>query len=639
MEHISFLPKWRAVLASTVGAATLLASGQAFAALTSYSDVESGAWYEASAAALLSSGALDASQSRLRPNDLATRAEVFKMLVDLNNEPLIYPAVSSFSDVARTTWYFPYIEAAAKAGWIRGDNNCYGQGLAKCTARPNGSVNRAEMSVLLQRSFNLSYTNAAPRFPDVQMGQWYFTPIQTAADHCILQGDHNTGLVRPASFMNRAEMVTMFDRASRDQRYGEDCGVQPEPVGSVSAVSVVSNDMIRVTFNVDLDANREDDMDRYMLERSSNGANIDIADLTVINAHTVELALGSSLSMDVEYMLRVENMLTKGGKTFTDTQTFTSDEGVAVNIESVTVRSDGMLRVRFSDDVTASRADDLSRYSLERTNNGADVTIDAVMIVDSQTVDLDLSMMLAAQTSYRLSIADLTDTNGSAFSDDFMFSTGVTSNLSLQSVTTLSATRLRLQFNNALNEVNAETESHYRVSDVSGNLSIGTATLTAPDTVELSLDTALQSQQSYTVTVTGLEGSTGMTFTGTGGVVFSTTNVLLNTTLNGAKEVPSVSTSATGTGSFTLTSSGLQYDITVRGMSGSAITGAHFHLGAAGISGPVVEPITFSGLRAIGTWTGLTAQERDDILDGRIYVNIHTAANPNGEIRGQVEKQ
>ncbi len=649
MEHFSYLPRchvarerqwrWRTVIASAAGFATLLSAGPASAALTSYTDVESGAWYEQSAANLLSSGALDASQVRLRPNDLSTRAEVFKMLVDLNDRVLEYPAVSSFSDVPRTAWYFPYIEAAAKAGWIRGDGNCYGQGMAKCTARPNDRVNRAEMSILMQRAFGLSYLNAAPRFPDVQTNQWYFTPIQTAADHCILQGDANTGLARPAAFMNRAEMVVMFDRADQDLKYGEDCGVQPEPMGSITGVSVVSADTVRVTFNVDLDPNREDDMDRYMLERSSNGVNVDIVDLNVINARTVELTLDTDLSAGVSYVLEVKDMRTHAGMVFSDTQTFTSAEGTETSIESVTVRSNGMLRVQFSTNVTASRADDVVRYSLMKTSNSANMVINGVTIIDDRTVDLDLGTTLASQTSYRLSVEDLTDENGTVFSDDFTFTTSQPSNLSLQSVTTLSPTRLQLQFNGALDETSAENESNYRVRDVSGELGVGTATLTSSNTVELVLDGTLQNQQSYTVTVTGIEGVSGTTFTGTGGVVLGTSSVLFRSTLNGSKEVPSVSTSSTGSGSFTLTANGLQYDIMLSTISGSMITGAHFHRGATGINGPVVETLSFTNLRATGTWTNLTAQERDDILDGRIYVNVHTNANPNGEIRGQVERQ
>jgi len=114
--------------------------------------------------------------------------------------------------------------------------------------------------------------------------------------------------------------------------------------------------------------------------------------------------------------------------------------------------------------------------------------------------------------------------------------------------------------------------------------------------------------------------------------------------LSGANEVPPVSTTASGTGSFSLNPSrtALKFDITVCDLSG-AITGAHFHTGAAGTTGPVVRGFTgeFVGNTVSGEWTSgdpqpLTTALVDSLLAGKIYVNGHTAANPGGEIRGQV---
>ncbi len=108
-------------------------------------------------------------------------------------------------------------------------------------------------------------------------------------------------------------------------------------------------------------------------------------------------------------------------------------------------------------------------------------------------------------------------------------------------------------------------------------------------------------------------------------------------TLTGAQEVPAVTTNATGTAVMTLTPAGLVYLITANGLSGT-ITGAHFHLGAAGTNGPVLIDLTSSfGGRTTATGT-LTLPDSvvAAFLTGRIYLNLHTAANPNGEIRGQV---
>ena len=96
---------------------TLAGRAAAQSELTHYTDVSAGVWYEEAAEALLDIGALNRDEQRLRPNDTATRAEMAKLLVEMNDRPLVYPSRGSFDDVSETAWYFPYMEAAARAGW------------------------------------------------------------------------------------------------------------------------------------------------------------------------------------------------------------------------------------------------------------------------------------------------------------------------------------------------------------------------------------------------------------------------------------------------------------------------------------------------------------------------------------------
>ncbi len=90
--------------------------------------------------------------------------------------------------------------------------------------------------------------------------------------------------------------------------------------------------------------------------------------------------------------------------------------------------------------------------------------------------------------------------------------------------------------------------------------------------------------------------------------------------LTGDQENPAVTTSAAGTGSFTLTDSGLEFNLTVEGLT---LTAAHFHNGATGINGGVVRGITsdFTGNTATGIWTStdgepLTPELIADLLAG-----------------------
>ena len=103
-----------------------------------------------------------------------------------------------------------------------------------------------------------------------------------------------------------------------------------------------------------------------------------------------------------------------------------------------------------------------------------------------------------------------------------------------------------------------------------------------------------------------------------------------------------VESDGTGAGTFTLTESGLLFQVTIDGLTGP-ITNAHFHRAAAGEDGPVVRGILddFDGNTAYGIWTPEDAEPLSDelirdLLAGNLYVNVHTEAYEGGEIRGQV---
>jgi hypothetical protein len=109
--------------------------------------------------------------------------------------------------------------------------------------------------------------------------------------------------------------------------------------------------------------------------------------------------------------------------------------------------------------------------------------------------------------------------------------------------------------------------------------------------------------------------------------------------LSGRSEVPKVDTKGTGKLEATLdaVSKELKYTLTFEGLSGPA-AGAHFHGPAtrtqnAGVIAPIdgktpTSPVTGS--------VTLTDEQIKELRSGKLYANIHTAAHPSGEIRGQV---
>jgi hypothetical protein len=106
--------------------------------------------------------------------------------------------------------------------------------------------------------------------------------------------------------------------------------------------------------------------------------------------------------------------------------------------------------------------------------------------------------------------------------------------------------------------------------------------------------------------------------------------------LSGANEVPPVTTSATGEGTITVADDGaVSGSVTTKGVQGTA---AHIHMGAAGKNGPVVVPFTKEGdTYKAAAGAKLNADQVKAFKAGELYFNVHSAANPNGEIRGQLK--
>jgi hypothetical protein len=126
-------------------------------------------------------------------------------------------------------------------------------------------------------------------------------------------------------------------------------------------------------------------------------------------------------------------------------------------------------------------------------------------------------------------------------------------------------------------------------------------------------------------------------------------------TLIGASERPNpVTTTATGTATVTIVNeNSLTFTVTVANLTN--ITAGHIHVGSAAVAGAVIVGLapatlptgTFTGILNSGTITVATlagapvtmASLIALIRNGDAYINVHTTANPGGEIRGQLVPQ
>ena len=111
----------------------------------------------------------------------------------------------------------------------------------------------------------------------------------------------------------------------------------------------------------------------------------------------------------------------------------------------------------------------------------------------------------------------------------------------------------------------------------------------------------------------------------------------LQVTLSGANEVPPVNTAAAGFASFTIGEDrSVAGSVTTSGVIGTA---AHIHEGAPGKNGPVIVPLEKSSDNtwAIKPGAKLDGAQFEAFKAGNLYVNVHSAANKGGEIRGQLK--
>jgi hypothetical protein len=111
----------------------------------------------------------------------------------------------------------------------------------------------------------------------------------------------------------------------------------------------------------------------------------------------------------------------------------------------------------------------------------------------------------------------------------------------------------------------------------------------------------------------------------------------MNVPLSAKNEVPPNASTAVGNARVYLDGMNLKWTVTYSGTTGP-VTAGHFHGPAApGANAGVVLPFTGSMASPIEGSATLTQAQVDQLKAGLWYVNLHTAANPGGEIRGQVK--
>jgi hypothetical protein len=107
--------------------------------------------------------------------------------------------------------------------------------------------------------------------------------------------------------------------------------------------------------------------------------------------------------------------------------------------------------------------------------------------------------------------------------------------------------------------------------------------------------------------------------------------------LSGDQEVPPVQTSASGSGTITVNDDkSVSGSVTTKGIKATA---AHIHEAAAGKNGPVAIPLEKKSDNEFSVPAGakLSDAQFKALKAGNLYVNVHSDAHKDGEIRGQLK--
>lgn len=174
-----------------------------------FSDI-SGHWAKAYIEELAQKGIISGpGDGTFRPENNITRAEFAKILSKAMNLSEVKPATPTYSDVAASEWYYGFVEAAAQAGYIKGDGVNF---------RPNDLITREEVTIILVRALgkqSAAEASAAQKTAfgdDASIDNWARGHVITAVQNQLVGGspDNNFYPLNNATRAEACKMISVF---------------------------------------------------------------------------------------------------------------------------------------------------------------------------------------------------------------------------------------------------------------------------------------------------------------------------------------------------------------------------------------------------------------------------------------------
>lgn len=281
--------------------ASLLVANVARAA--TYADVPADAWFYTYVEQLAAAGILDTTQANYRPADLANRAEAAKLLVAAAGLTIDTSAGPSFKDVAPGSWYYQYVETAAKNGVVGGYKDAAGN--LTGNFGPGDPVTREQFSKMAVNSMALTeVTTGGPHFPDVGTDRWSYSFVETLWNWSVVDG-YPDGTFRPGNNINRAEIAKMVVGAMNPVARGT------AGAFNVQTATATSATMVDVMFSQDVDPTTGAVPGNYVIKDVNNVALAVTA--ATVSADKVTLTTASQTA-NKPYTLTVTGVMSASGK-------------------------------------------------------------------------------------------------------------------------------------------------------------------------------------------------------------------------------------------------------------------------------------------------------------------------------------
>jgi len=280
-----------------------------------------------------------------------------------------------------------------------------------------------------------------------------------------------------------------------------------------------SNTLVDAIFDEPMDAATAEDAGNYELyELDDSTSTLAVTDAELDGGGaTVHLTLGSPLSFDITYVLRVNNVEDLAGNPVSPNSEAVIYESDPPGLVSVTQEDMERLLVVFDEPARSAEAQNVSSYLLHETGEPFNVVIidGAGLLADGVTVRLTLHAALIHGTSYTLHADGVKDLAGNAVpaGSTLELIAADTYPPQLVSVTPEDAHTVRVYFSEEIDQTAAETAANYEIfetDDPTSTVSVAGAILLSNGiSVRLILGSDLASDLDYTLRVSNVEDLAG----------------------------------------------------------------------------------------------------------------------------------